>query len=107
MDSGLQEQLVTGGSLLKGVLGVLVDGGVSKAKGTFKASLLLSTVGCHTIVLIDCLPVAVGYLPVKGSNAGGERLGQPNRELDMRGTTESYLQLADCVGAAEGLMDAL
>lgn len=100
MDSGLQEQLVTGDSLLQGVLGVLVDRGLPEGKRTFNASVLLHAIGCHTVVLTDCLPVAMGHLLIECSNTGGERLGQPNRELDMRGTTESCLQLADCVSAA-------
>jgi len=100
MDSGLQEQLVTGGSLQKGVLGVLVDWRLPEGKRTFNASVLLHAIGFHTVVLTDCLPVAMGHLLIECSNAGGERLGQPNRKLDMRGTTESCLQLADCVSAA-------
>jgi len=107
MDRGLEEQLVTSGSLVKGVLGVLVDGRLAKGKGTFNASLLLSAVGCHTIILLDCLPVAMGHLLVKCGNTGGEGLGQPDRELNMRGTIESNLQLADCVSAAKGLMNTL
>jgi len=107
MDSGGQKEPVTGSSLLHGVLGVQVDGRLTKGKGAFQASLLLHAIGCHPVILVDSLPVTVGHLPVKCSDTSGETLGEPECKLDMGCTVNAALQLSDCVGAAEGLMDAL